>query len=333
MIANSITLVRILLLPIPCVILLFLYPISYWIAFFLFIFLGATDFIDGLVARKEGPTVLGAFLDPVADKILVSAIVLSLSGNGWIPYWFPSAIIFREFLLIILRSSLALRNEYIKTTILAKVKTIVQMGGFGTIFMSLFLPLSFAIIVAACCFCFFIIICSWYFFSEKKMPYWPHVVSLAFLYWLVLLISTSIEIAIICQCLIILGLTWISALKYFRTGYLALKENSMQGWYHIIQLAWAIGHSICILVASSNVSFIMPLLINISFGLGLGGIDNIYVVRQQVLDWKLFFISLMAILLFLIFTTSGMLKMAACISGICFFLSAFEIRRNSLQQI
>lgn len=328
MVANSITLIRIFFLPIPCLILLFFSPISYWAAFILFVFLGTTDFIDGSIARREGPTILGAFLDPVADKIFIAAIVLSLSGNKWIPYWFPAAILFREFLLTVLRSSLMLRNEYIKTSLFAKIKTIIQMGGFGTIFITLFLPLGFSITIAVLFFMLFIFIYSWCFLFKINTPYWLSTIIFAFLYWFILLILIPTKMAVTMQCYVILGITWISSFEYFRIGFLVYKNKKPEK-QDIVRLLWAISHSIYIAIATFHgINYIIPILINISFELGLGGIDNILAIKHKLLNWKLFLASSLSICLLLPFFNPEISGILTGISAVCFLYSVFKVRRE-----
>ena len=114
--ANLVTMARILLLPIPCAFLLYGGKLETWIAFFLYAILGATDFVDGAMARKEGPTKLGGLLDPVADKIFVASICLALVAIKLMPVWALIAILLRELFITALRSSVAYRDESIRTS-------------------------------------------------------------------------------------------------------------------------------------------------------------------------------------------------------------------------
>ncbi|HEY4223689.1 MAG TPA: CDP-alcohol phosphatidyltransferase family protein, partial [Myxococcota bacterium] len=71
--ANQVTIVRILALPFPCWALTVRPPQPWmWIAFVAGVLVGATDFVDGWMARRDGPTQLGALLDPVADKLFIA---------------------------------------------------------------------------------------------------------------------------------------------------------------------------------------------------------------------------------------------------------------------
>ena len=93
--------------------------------------IGLTDTVDGYLARKHGPTVLGSLLDPVADKIFIVVCYGCFADRGGIPWWIAAAIFSREFLVTVLRSSLELGGQRLPSTGIAKVKTWVQMLAFG----------------------------------------------------------------------------------------------------------------------------------------------------------------------------------------------------------
>ena len=96
---NSLTLVRILTIP------LFLECLAYHLyleALVVFAFSGLTDFLDGLAARwMNQQTALGAYLDPVADKLLVITSFLMLGSIGGIPAWLTVVVVTRDSLIVI----------------------------------------------------------------------------------------------------------------------------------------------------------------------------------------------------------------------------------------
>src|SRR5579862_4712543 len=92
---------------------------------------GLTDTVDGYLARKHGPTVLGSLLDPVADKIFIVVCYGCYADRGGIPWWIAAAIFSRELLVTVLRSSLELGGRRLPSSGIAKAKTWVQMIGFG----------------------------------------------------------------------------------------------------------------------------------------------------------------------------------------------------------
>jgi cardiolipin synthase len=93
--------------------------------------IGLTDFVDGYLARKYGPTVLGSLLDPVADKIFIVVCYGCFVARGSIPWWVVAAIFSRELLVTVLRSSLELGGRRLPSTGVAKAKTWVQMIAFA----------------------------------------------------------------------------------------------------------------------------------------------------------------------------------------------------------
>jgi CDP-diacylglycerol--glycerol-3-phosphate 3-phosphatidyltransferase len=102
-----------------------------WVAVELWIVLCLTDWIDGIVARRQGTTRSGAFLDPLADKVLVLGVgfVLVAEGDVW---WLPVAVIaVRELGIQAFRSVWARRGLAVPATSLAKAKTVVQQVALG----------------------------------------------------------------------------------------------------------------------------------------------------------------------------------------------------------
>ena len=134
--ANMVTILRIVLMPIPGY-LLYGDESNLLFALFWVAILGLTDWLDGVMARKEGPTVLGGLLDPIADKIFIAVIYLPLTDRGIIPIWLTAAIFARDFVVTTLRTSLSLRDAPMRTATLAKYKTAIQMVGIGYVILYL----------------------------------------------------------------------------------------------------------------------------------------------------------------------------------------------------
>jgi CDP-diacylglycerol--glycerol-3-phosphate 3-phosphatidyltransferase len=127
--ANALTVIR-LLLTIPLLSMVAGDGAS-WVALELWIVLCLTDWIDGIVARRQGTTRSGAFLDPLADKVLVLgvAFVLVAEHDVW---WLPVALItVRELGIQGFRSFWARRGLAVPATSLAKAKTVVQQVALG----------------------------------------------------------------------------------------------------------------------------------------------------------------------------------------------------------
>jgi CDP-diacylglycerol---glycerol-3-phosphate 3-phosphatidyltransferase len=93
-----------------------------------FVFGALTDGLDGYLARRyEGTTRLGQWLDPLADKILVTAPIAAMTAIGTFPLWATVIIVLREFAVSLLRAWLGSRGIGMPASQWGKVKTTVQM--------------------------------------------------------------------------------------------------------------------------------------------------------------------------------------------------------------
>jgi cardiolipin synthase (CMP-forming) len=134
---NLLTLSRIA--AIPLVIITFYIPSPWgpWIGCCLFALAGFTDWLDGKLARLwEQQSELGRFLDPIADKLLVAAILFMLAALQRVsaPTIFPALVILgREILVSGLREHLATLKVRVPSSRLAKWKTGIQMGAIGVL--------------------------------------------------------------------------------------------------------------------------------------------------------------------------------------------------------
>ncbi len=127
--ANKITLARIFLVPVFLIVLLTEIPeYGSLLAAIIFIVAASTDGLDGYIARsRKQVTTLGKFLDPLADKLLVSTALIALLQLDKISAWFVIIIISREFAVTGLRTIAAAEGEVISASKLGKIKTIVQI--------------------------------------------------------------------------------------------------------------------------------------------------------------------------------------------------------------
>jgi CDP-diacylglycerol--glycerol-3-phosphate 3-phosphatidyltransferase len=290
--ANHVTMARIFLLPVPVYMLMYGEALGWWIAFTIFLLLGATDFIDGFMARKEGPTRLGTLIDPMADKIFITAIVLSMIALNIFSPWVVSVLLSREFLVTALRSSVAFRKAAVKTSTLAKLKTVIQMGGCVTIFLTIVLSKMAVVYLCSALSLFFLAIALTYLFRGKRAPYW----SLPVFFVLLLVAAVEYyffkEVNLMVQISIIIALTWVSAIDYLFNSYRLFKKTGMmQGdWMRII---WTIVHSLYVApLAAYFPIIVLPILVSMSFEFGLGGIDNMLVAEKKYFSfWPFFFSS------------------------------------------
>lgn len=109
-----------------------------YIALAIFLVAGATDLLDGYLARRWGQvTTIGTLLDPIADKLLVSAALISLVQERVIAAWLVVLLIGREFAVSGLRSIAAAEGYTIKASELGKTKTLSQVLSISLLMMSM----------------------------------------------------------------------------------------------------------------------------------------------------------------------------------------------------
>jgi CDP-diacylglycerol--glycerol-3-phosphate 3-phosphatidyltransferase len=98
------------------------------IAAAVFVFGALTDGLDGYLARRySGATRIGQWLDPLADKILVTAPIVAMTAIGTFPAWATAVIVLREFAVSLLRAWLGSRGIGMPASPWGKLKTAVQM--------------------------------------------------------------------------------------------------------------------------------------------------------------------------------------------------------------
>lgn len=134
--ANKITLVRILMIPFFVVFAVLGGPKYDTIALILFCLASVTDFLDGYIARKYNQvTDFGKFVDPLADKLLVTAALVIFVERGLFAAWMVFVILAREFIITSLRNVAAAKGQVMAAAWSGKVKTCVQIAGIILIFL------------------------------------------------------------------------------------------------------------------------------------------------------------------------------------------------------
>ncbi len=138
---NKLTLMRVIL--VPFFVFFMLVDIGYGrifrlIALIIFIVASLTDMADGKIARKYNlVTNFGKFMDPLADKLLVSSAIICLMARGMIPAWMVIVIIAREFIISGFRLIAVERGVVIAAGMLGKVKTVFQMAAVILLILSM----------------------------------------------------------------------------------------------------------------------------------------------------------------------------------------------------
>jgi cardiolipin synthase (CMP-forming) len=137
---NALTLARIALVPLFVAAFFLPGDNGRWVVFVLFCLGGLTDAVDGMIARRfDAESSFGRMLDPIADKLIVSAALLMLASDGTLRaiHLVPALVILcREILVSGLREFLAGADVSLPVTRVAKLKTVVQMVAIGALIAS-----------------------------------------------------------------------------------------------------------------------------------------------------------------------------------------------------
>ena len=146
--ANKLTIMRIALIPLFLIVLYWGFKGSSYVALAIFIIASVTDFADGYIARhRDQVTAFGAFLDPLADKVLVFAALIWFVGTGLFPAWAAVIVIAREFAVTGLRLIASAYGRVISAGKSGKIKTATTM----LCIILMFLPVPKAVITICVC--------------------------------------------------------------------------------------------------------------------------------------------------------------------------------------
>ena len=131
---NRLSLVRILLIPVIVVLISSQKENLLFASSILFIIAGITDGLDGWIARRMSMTTrLGVLLDPIADKLLVSSVLIALTYYHLVPLWITIILVGRELVINGLRSFYAMEGITIYPSFSGKFKTALQIVGIACI--------------------------------------------------------------------------------------------------------------------------------------------------------------------------------------------------------
>lgn len=126
--ANKLTVLRMMLVPVFLICAMLNTVTGNIIALVIFIIASATDKLDGYIARSRNQiTNFGKFMDPLADKLLVTCALIILVEKNIIPAWVVVVIIAREFVVSGLRTLAASQGVVIAASNWGKLKTVIQM--------------------------------------------------------------------------------------------------------------------------------------------------------------------------------------------------------------
>lgn len=125
---NFLTVIRIVLTPVFLILIFSENWYSKHLALLVFTVASLTDFYDGKIARRDGTiTGLGRFLDPLADKLLVSSALISFVLLGMVEAWLVGAMLLRDAVITSVRVYAIRQGKYLVTSRLAKWKTMLQL--------------------------------------------------------------------------------------------------------------------------------------------------------------------------------------------------------------
>ncbi len=278
--ANMVTVARLFGMPVLAW-LVYQGETGWWWALVLGTIIGSTDFVDGYLARKYGPTVFGGLLDPIADKVLIAAWYLPLADPavGILPAW-PVAILFlREFLVTAMRSAFEQRDMAMKTSYLAKLKTWAQMQGLGVAMLMVMLEshrdimswlLGIGVVLP-------VLVTVPVYLIQKRI-YWSALIMSALqaaVFGLYLVLPYQVMVLIV--LLAIVTLTWISGADYLIVGLPRLRQAGDFGRADFVRIVGAIALPLSViwcLVDAPAVPF-FPLGGVLAIELAAGGLDNL----------------------------------------------------------
>lgn len=126
---NTLTLFRVLAVPLVIMLLMVPNRFTCFLAAIIFSIAAITDYFDGFLARRHNMVSnLGKVMDPVADKLLVASTFIMLTALGWVPAWVVCVIVGRELAVSGLRNLMAEHREDVSASKLGKLKTGFQIA-------------------------------------------------------------------------------------------------------------------------------------------------------------------------------------------------------------
>jgi CDP-diacylglycerol--glycerol-3-phosphate 3-phosphatidyltransferase len=247
-----------------------------WWALVLGTLIGCTDFVDGYLARKYGPTVFGGLLDPIADKVFIALAYLPFADVGLVPVWACAFMFVREFLVTALRSAYEQRSLSLKTSYMAKAKTWTQMQGIGMMvlfplighdrgmtiifWVGIIGPLAAAAALYA---------------IKRKLWRGAFWMSAAFVVLLVIHTHNS-QWTMKTMMGMIVAITWLSGIDYVAAGWKQLRGRGDFNRADAVRLVSAVVLPLAVFAAlSESPSAAWPLIVITSIELAVGGLDNL----------------------------------------------------------
>lgn len=135
---NSLTVFRIFLIPLLVVVLLTRFPSKEFIGVAIFLAAALTDWLDGYLARRRREvTAIGTWLDPVADKLLVTSALIAMVEMGLVPAWMVVILVGREVAVTGLRNVALSKGIVIEVSEIGKAKMATQVVAITAIILGM----------------------------------------------------------------------------------------------------------------------------------------------------------------------------------------------------
>ncbi len=328
--ANQVTLARLFAMPLYAWLLYQTPEVTgstkmWWIATFAAMIIASTDFVDGYLARRHGPTILGGLLDPMADKVFVALSFIPLAdiyynGATILPWWMVGLILFREYVVTALRTSYEIRNLTLKTSYFGKVKTWVQMQFLAALLMILLVQKADWLMLV----CWGMVILSTGFFVKalvKKQKVWR---GAYFLFGGLAVQAAAYQFLSVDQFVQLfmwttVGITLASGADYGIDAAKHLRGKGMLSPGELIRLISAVLVPwLCMWVVYKTSYAWAPMAI-ISIELAVGGLDNLLAndrKHARALQWGLRMGGITAGLIVALISTNTNLQLAGCVFAI-----------------
>ncbi|HXJ21214.1 MAG TPA: CDP-alcohol phosphatidyltransferase family protein [Polyangia bacterium] len=282
--ANQVTSVRLLAMPLVGMLVYGTPQTQIW-GVIVGTLIGLTDTVDGYLARKHGPTVLGSLLDPVADKIFIVVCYGCYADRGGIPWWIAAVIFSRELLVTVLRSSLELGGRRLPSSGIAKAKTWVQMIGFGLLVLIPLLGSGRALILLFAGLCAF----AWTVVAIGRLSGRPRrgfeiaAVSIS-PFFLASFAGATVERLL--WLFAVVFITWYSALDYLKLGFGELARVRTHRAAHWLRLAAGALLPVVLMVGVATQRLpVVALMILLSSDMARGALDN-FAANQGIADFS-----------------------------------------------
>ena len=256
-----------------------------WLALIVGTLIGCTDFVDGYLARKHGPTVFGGLLDPIADKVFVAFAYLPFADVDFVPPWAVALMFVRELLVTALRSVYERRGLTLKTSYLAKAKTWTQMQGIGLLVLLPLIGTRHGITIMLAIGIGLPLVGGAVLYAIRKKV-WPGAFWMTAAFIAIMLVHLRShdgdQLTLEVMMGMIVGITWISGFDYVVVGYKQLRGRGDFGRADLVRLLAAIVMPFAIFAALvESPAPAWPVIMVLALELAVGGLDNLLSHHQR----------------------------------------------------